>query len=206
MAVRVPQGYSSRQEWAKAQGMALPEIGLQSTATTQDSGSFGSFTPVIFDNVTKPMRFGAPRPDIQDIATANDEFSNEGLSADYWKGLDEEFYKQYKKLWTELDAKGDKQGKIALNNKFDYLKKLAKDFDRDYALTFDLQEAEGARNLMDSVYTEEWTMEDLKSNRPLLESIQLTNGAYHLDGKVKTKDELLKEWVLDQQLLFQGPF
>ena len=54
---------------------------------------------------------------------------------------------------------------------------------------------------MDSALTEEWTMEDLKSNRPLLESIQLTNGAYHLDGTVKTKDELLKEWVRDQHLL-----
>ena len=125
MPAGVPQGYSSRQEWAEAQGMALPEIGLQSTATTQDN-SIGSFTPVIFDNVTKPMRFGAPRPDIQDIETANDEFSNEGLSADYWKGLDEEFYKDYKRLWTELDAKGDEQGKIALNKQFDYLKKIRK--------------------------------------------------------------------------------
>ena len=102
MPAGVPQGYSSRQEWAEAQGMALPEIGLQSTATTQDSRSFGSFTPVIFDNVTKPMRFGAPRPDIQDIEKANDSFSNEGLSADYWKGLDEEFYKDYKRLWLSL--------------------------------------------------------------------------------------------------------
>ena len=200
MPAGVPQGYSSRQEWAKAQGMALPDIGLQSTATTQDN-SIGSFTPVIFDNVTKPMRFGAPRPDIQDIETANDEFSNEGLSADYWKGLDEEFYKDYKRLWTELDAKGDEQGKIALNKQFDYLKQLAKDFERDYAFTFDGQEAEGARNLMDSALTEEWTMEDLKSNRPLLESIQLTNGAYNNDGTVKTKDELLQEWVRDQHLL-----
>ena len=192
MAVGVPQGYSSRQEWAEAQGMALPVIG-QPSATTQDK-SIGSFTPVIFDNVTKPMRFGPARPDLQDIATANDSFSNEGLSADYWKGLDEEFYKDYKRLWTELDAKGDEQGKIALNKQFDYLKKLEKDFNRDYAFTFDGQEAEGAVNLLDNL-DEEWTMEDLKSNRPLLESIQLTNGAYHLDGKVKTKDELLKEWV-----------
>ena len=201
MPTGIPQGYSSRTEWAEAQGMALPELGLQSSATTQDSGSFGSFTPVIFDNVTKPRRFGAPRPDIQDIETANDSFSNEGLSADYWKGLDEEFYKDYKRLWTELDAKGDEQGKIALNKQFDYLKQLAKDFERDYAFTFDGQEAEGARNLMDSALTEEWTMEDLRSNRPLLESIQLTNGAYNNDGTVKTKDELLQEWVRDQHLL-----
>jgi hypothetical protein len=199
-AARVPQGYSSRQEWAKAQGMALPVIG-QPSATTQDSGSFGSFTPVIFDNVTKPMRRGPARPSIQDIEKANDEFSNEGISADYYKGLDEEFYNRYKTLWTELDAKGDEQGKIALNNKFDSLKELEKKFNKDYALTFDGQEAEGARNLMDSVYTEEWTMEDLRSNRPLLESIQLTNGAYNIDGTVKTKDELLQEWVRDQQLI-----
>ena len=202
MAVRVPRGYSSRQEYAKeVLGMDIGGVMQQPSATTQDSRSFGSFTPVTFDNEAKPMRLGPLRPSIQDISTANDEFSNEGLSADYWKGLDEEFYKDYKRLWTELDAKGDKQGKIALNKQFDYLKKLAKDFDRDYALTFDGQEAEGARNLMDSALTEEWTMEDLKSNRPLLESIQLTNGAYNNDGTVKTKDELLQEWVRDQHLL-----
>jgi len=201
MAVGIPRGYSSRQEYAKeVLGMDIGGVMQQPSATIQDSGSFGSFTPVTFNRVAQP-RVSTIRIPIQDIETANDEFSNGGLSADYWIGLDEEFYNQYKTLWTKLDAEDDEQGKIALNNKFASLKKLAKDFDRDYAFTFDGQEAEGARNLMDSVLTEEYTMEDLKSNRPLLESIQLTNGAYHLDGTVKTKDELLKEWVRDQHLL-----
>ena len=54
---------------------------------------------------------------------------------------------------------------------------------------------------MKSKKVEEYTMEDLKSNRPLLESIQRTNGAYKNDGTLKTKDELLEEWVRDQQLI-----
>ena len=131
MAVGVPRGYSSRQEWAKAQGMALPEIGLQSTATTQDSGSFGSFTPVIFDNVTKPMRFGAPRPDLQNIAIANEQFSNEGDAADYWKGIYAEKRKQYVDLWNKFDAAGDDDSKRRLNIQYQAMLDLRKKFNID---------------------------------------------------------------------------
>ena len=199
MAVRVPQGYSSRTEWAEAQGIALPKLGIQSTAFTQDE-SMGDFTPVKFLNVTKPMRFGAPRPDIYAIAEANEEFSNEGKAVEYWKGFYAEKRKQYVDLWNKFDAAGDNDSKIKLNQQYQAMLDLRKKFDIDYARTFDGQEAEGAVNLMADL-SEVYTMQDLKSNRPLLESLQRANGAYNNDGKLKTKDELLREWVKAQQLI-----
>ena len=201
MAVRVPQGYSSRQEYAKeVLGMDIGGVMQQPSATVQDE-SFGGFTPVIFQNVAKPMRFGGLRPDLQDIAIANEQFSNEGVAADYWKGIYAEKRKQYVDLWNKFDAAGDDDSKRRLNIQYQAMLDLRKKFNADYALTFDKVESEGAVDLMKSKKVEEYTMEDLKSNRPLLESIQRTNGAYKNDGTLKTKDELLQEWVKDQQLI-----
>ena len=199
-AAGVPRGYSSRQEYAKeVLGMDIGGVMQQPPAFIQDK-SFGNFTPVKFDIVALP-RMSTKRVSVHDVSIANDEFSNEGEAATFWK----EFYRakdaEYKALWNQFDAAGDEESKIALNRQYQKALNLREKFKRDYALTFDKQVSSGAVNLMDSKKVEEYTMDDLKHNRPLLESIQRTNGAYNNNGTLKTRDELLKEWVRDQQLI-----
>jgi len=199
MPVGVPRGYSSRQEYAKeVLGMDIGGVMQQPSAFTQDE-SIGDFTPVRFLNVARP-RVSTIRPSLSDISDANYEFSNEGKAVEYWKSLYAEKRKEYVDLWNKFDVAGDDDSKVRLNTQYQAMLDLRKKFNADYALTFDGQEAEGAVNLMANL-GEEYTMEDLKSNRPLLESLQRTNGAYNNDGKLKTKDELLREWVKAQQLI-----
>jgi len=199
-AAATPRDYSSRQEWAKeVLGMDIGGVMQQPPTFIQDK-SFGNFTPVKFDIVALP-RVSTKRVSVQDVSIANDEFSNEGEAATFWKELYRAKDREYKALWNQFDAAGDEESKIALNRKYQRVLDLREKFNRDYELTFDKVESAGAVNLMDSKKVEEYTMDDLKHNRPLLESIQRTNGAYKNDGTLKSRDELLQEWVRDQQLI-----
>ena len=199
MAAGIPSGFTSRAQWQKSKfpelANSVPVAGEVAVDTT-----IGGFQPVLFEKEQKPMQFGGARVSLDDVARANEEFSNDGLAADYWKGTYKKKREEYETLWNQFNDAGDEANKIALNNQYQAILNKRKEYNMDYSCTLDGQCPEGSKDLLNDL-SESWTLNDLKSNRPLLESIQRTNGAYNNDGKLKTKTELIDEFIRDQQFI-----
>ena len=80
MGARVPAGFTSRAQWQKSK---FPELANSVPIAGEAAVDYtiGGFQPVLFEKEQKPMQFGGPRVSLDDVARANEEFSNDGLAA-----------------------------------------------------------------------------------------------------------------------------
>jgi len=143
--------------------------------------------------------FGLPNNGITEIVDpeqlieANQNFNYAG----FWDANNNDFYNRYK----EAHGNADEAGKQNLNKRFDYVKNKRDNYHSVYQCLLYEKCSEGQVSIKDN-RSEEWTLEDLMSNQPLLQSIQRTNGAINREtGEPKTKTELLAEWASDQRFL-----
>ena len=131
--------------------------------------------------------------DPEQLIEANQNFNYAG----FWDGNNNDFYNRYK----EAHENADSAGKQRLNKRFDYVKNKRDSYQSVYQCLLYEKCSEGQVSIKDN-QSEEWSLEDLMSNQPLLQSIQRTNGALNKDtGEPKTKKELLAEWASDQRFL-----
>ena len=131
--------------------------------------------------------------DPEQLIEANQSFNYAG----FWDANNNDFYDRYK----TLHGNADDAGKQKLNKRFDYVKDKRDSYQGVYQCLLYNKCAEGQVSIKDN-QSEEWSLEDLMSNQPLLQSIQRTNGALNREtGEPKTKEELLAEWATDQRFL-----
>ena len=224
MPAGIPIGYSSRAEWIRDKQNNLSVVSNNPLEKVEDdlvedeinriesegwmpSGPYLDVGDTAY-GVTSVSQAEKQIQSLEEVNQLNKTFSEDGEAADYWTNVYAEKRNEYQSLWKELDEKGDEQGKINLNTQYQAILDKRKMFLNDTMCTFEKGGkdcAEGSVNWMDSVGTgldlkggEEFTIQDMKSNRPLLESLQRTYGAYNKDKKLKTKDELINEWIRAQ--------
>ena len=220
MPAGIPIGYSSRAEWLRDKqnnltiitpddGEIVEEAGGE--VTTEDSwmpkGPYLDTSITTYGNIkTQDVKNNIAQ--VEKVSQLNKTFSEDGEAADYWTNVYAQKRNEYETLWNQFNDEGNEEGKINLNTQYQAILNKRKMFLNDTMCTFEKGGkncAEGSVNWMDSVGTgidlkggEEFTIQDMKSNRPLLESLQRTYGAFNKDEKLKTKDELINEWVRAQ--------
>lgn len=200
-------GYPSKQAQLDAQALARGEVLVAEDAAGEivneqdipdEDVEQIFFTPKGVELSTGPMRFGGPSVSEGDLKDANENFIVEE-QLDFFKGRDDEFYANYDKVYSEAEAAGDIAGMNEATDEYQAVLDQTEEYFDTYACSFDkTQCSETSKNILTDM-SEEWTVDDLLVNKPLLASLQRTNGAYKRDGTVKTGGELLSEWAADQQ-------
>jgi len=131
-----------------------------------------------------------------EIAELDSQFDNQVYVQDYWDGV----YNNYLESHSKAVEQNDLQQVDTLNKVYTNLINRRDYFDNAYSCTFNNECAEGADNFYTD-QSEAWTWDEIKYNEPLMESLRRTNGAYKINGDLKTEQELLTEFVKDQQWL-----
>ena len=174
----------------------------QTFVAEDDAGSFveeeapAFFTPKGVETSQGPMRF-TKQVSEGDLRDANENFLVEE-QIDFFKGRDKELYANYDKVYSEYEATGDIAGMNSATDEYQAMLDTQEGFFDTARCSFGNQCTETSKNILTDM-SEEWTVDDLKLNKPLLASLQRTNGPYKRDGTVKNAGDLLSEWAADQQ-------
>ena len=131
-----------------------------------------------------------------EINQLDSEFNNSEYVTNYWDSV----YNTYIEEHAKAVEAGNMDEVAALNEQYSSLANTKNYFDDTYACTFNGVCGEESDNFYEN-QNEAWTWDDLKYNEPLLESIRRTNGAHKPNGELKTEQELITEFVKDQQWL-----
>ena len=174
----------------------------QTFVAEDNAGSFveeeapAFFTPKGVELSQGPMRFGKSVSE-GDLKDANENFIIEE-QIDFFAGRDKELQANYDKVYSEFEADNNIAGMNAATRQYQEMLDTQNQFFDTYACSLGNVCSETSKNILTDM-SEEWTVEDLKLNKPLLASLQRTNGSYKRDGTVKNAGDLLSEWAADQQ-------
>jgi len=125
------------------------------------------------------------KPNEAQLATLNSEFDSQGTNNSYWDSV----YDQYTEQHGAAVEADNMEEAARLNAEYTALMDR-KDYFDDVTL--------------ESMYenqSEEWTWDEIKYNDQLINSLRRTNGAYNLYGEEKSIEDLMIEFVRDQQFL-----
>ena len=132
----------------------------------------------------------------EEQATLNSEFDSQADNDEYWSDV----YTSYVDQHGVAVKEGNMKEAARLNAEYTSIMDRKDFFDAANACTWEGNCAEGAVNYYDN-QGEAWTYDELKYNDHLLNSLRRTNGAFDKHGKQKTIDQLMLEFVRDQQYL-----
>ena len=132
----------------------------------------------------------------EELAVLNSEFDSQADNDEYWSDV----YSGYVEQHTAAVKEGNMEEAARLNAEYTSIMDRKDFFDAANACTWEGNCAEGAVNYYDN-QGEAWTYDELKYNDHLLNSLRRTNGAIDKHGKQKTIDQLMLEFVRDQQYL-----
>ena len=125
------------------------------------------------------------KPDEAQLATLNSEFDSQGTNNSYWDSV----YNQYTEQHGSAVEKNNMEEAARLNAEYTALMDRKDYFDNV---------------TLESMYedqSEQWTWDEIKYNDQLINSLRRTNGAYNEYGEEKTIEQLMTEFVRDQQYL-----
>jgi hypothetical protein len=131
-----------------------------------------------------------------EINLLNSEFDSQADNDEYWSDV----YSGYVEQHTAAVKENNMEEAARLNAEYTSIMDRKDFFDAANACTWKGDCAEGAVNYYDN-QGEAWTYDELKYNDHLLNSLRRTNGAIDKHGKQKTIDQLMLEFVRDQQYL-----
>ena len=132
----------------------------------------------------------------EELAVLNSEFDSQADNDEYWSDV----YSDYVEQHTAAVKENNMEEAARLNAEYTSIMDRKDFFDAANACTWEGNCAEGAVNYYDN-QGEAWTYDELKYNDHLLNSLRRTNGAIDKHGKQKTIDQLMLEFVRDQQYL-----
>ena len=136
------------------------------------------------------------KPSEEEITLLNSEFNSQEDNNKYWSSV----YTDYIQQHAVAVAEGNMEQAARLNAEYTGTMDRRDYFDAADACTWDKNCAEGAIDYYaDS--SEAWTYDELKYNDPFLNSLRRTNGAVNEYGEQKSVDQLMLEFVRDQQYL-----
>ena len=131
-----------------------------------------------------------------EINILNSEFDSQANNDEYWSSV----YTAYVDQHTAAVKENNMEEAARLNAEYTSIMDRKDFFDAADACTWDGNCAEGAVNYYDN-QGEAWTYDELKYNDQLLNSLRRTNGAINMHGEQKSVDDLMLEFVRDQQYL-----
>ena len=132
----------------------------------------------------------------EELAVLNSEFDSQADNDEYWSDV----YTSYVDQHGVAVKEGNMEEAARLNAEYTSIMDRKDFFDAANACTWEGNCAEGAVNYYDN-QGEAWTYDELKYNDHLLNSLRRTNGAIDEHGNQKTIDQLMLEFVRDQQYL-----
>jgi len=136
------------------------------------------------------------KPTEEEITLLNSEFNSQEDNNKYWSSVYTDYAQQHKIAVAENNL----VEAARLNAEYTARMDVRDYFDAADACTWDKNCAEGAIDYYaDS--SEAWTYDELKYNDPFLNSLRRTNGAVNEYGEQKSVDQLMLEFVRDQQYL-----
>ena len=135
-------------------------------------------------------------PNEAELSTMESEFDSQGDNDKYWSSV----YTTYVDQHGVAVKENNMEEAARLNAEYTAIMDRKDFFDAADACTWDGNCAEGAVNYFDD-QAEAWTYDELKYNDQFLNSLRRTNGALDMYGEQKTVDNLMLEFVRDQQYL-----
>ena len=136
------------------------------------------------------------KPTEEEITLLNSEFNSQEDNNKYWSSV----YTDYTQQHATAVAEGNMEQAARLNAEYTGTMDRRDYFDAADACTWDKNCAEGAIDYYADP-SEAWTYDELKYNDPFLNSLRRTNGAVNEYGEQKSVDQLMLEFVRDQQYL-----